>query len=304
MLTLAGAGATRRALTKEMIQNLRVPFPPLADQRAIGSFLGSLDDKIELNRRMNSTLEQIAQGLFKSWFVDFNPVRAKREGRWKKGESLPGMPADMWDLWPSEFEDSELGEIPTGWTVLSLASVGCFLNGLACQRYPPKGQEWLPVLKIAELRAGSVKGADHASTSVPPEYVVDDGDLVFSWSGSLEVRFWHGGKAVLNQHLFKITSDRFPLWFCYGWILEHIDEFRAIASDKATTMGHIQRHHLQDALIAVPPPNIVAACDRMMAPEIEAITSNESQVRTLALLRDTLLPKLLSGEIRVPIDVG
>ena len=279
-----------------------VPIPPLPEQRAIARVLGSLDDKIDLNRRMNQTLEEICRALFKFWFVDFGPVRAKAEGRWKKGESLPGMPADMWDLWPSEFEESEIGEIPKGWRTEPLSETARFLNGIACQRYPAEDGFGIPVLKIAELRRGNTLGADRASPSLPSDYLVQDGDLIFSWSGSLEVKFWYGGQAVLNQHLFKVTSKRFPLWLCFHWILGHLESFRRIAAGKATTMGHIQRHHLDDALAVVPPRDLVAVCDRTIGHFLSEVKVGEEQSGTLAKLRDALLPKLLSGEIRVKVD--
>ena len=96
------------------------------------------------------------------------------------------------------------------------------------------------------------KGGDKASRDIPEEYIIHDGDLLFSWSGSLEVVVWYGGDGALNQHLFKVTS-RYPQWFIYGWLLEHLPEFRAIAAAKATTMGHIQRRHLTEAAVVVPP---------------------------------------------------
>ncbi|MDW7979607.1 MAG: restriction endonuclease subunit S [Verrucomicrobiales bacterium] len=123
LLSLAAAGATRPALTKRMIESLDVLVPPLPEQRAIAHILGTLDDKIELNRRMSQTLEQMARALFKAWFVDFEPVRAKMEGRWRRGQSLPGMPADTYDLWPARLVPSELGEIPEGWGVGSFSTI-------------------------------------------------------------------------------------------------------------------------------------------------------------------------------------
>ena len=106
---------------------------------------------------------------------------------------------------------------------------------------------------LAQLRAGSAKGAEQANTRVPPDYVIDDGDLIFSWSGSLLVELWCGGKGALNQHLFKVTSAKAPKWFCFQWLRYYLPDFQAIAADKATTMGHIRRHHLTEALVVVPP---------------------------------------------------
>ena len=123
LLSWAGSGGTRNALTKGMIESLEISLPPLPKQRAIAHVLGTLDDKIELNRRMNETLEEMARALFKSWFVDFDPVRAKMEGRWRRGQSLPGLPAEHYDLFPDRLMDSELGVIPEGWNVKALGEV-------------------------------------------------------------------------------------------------------------------------------------------------------------------------------------
>jgi len=271
-----------------------------AEQRAIAHILGTLDDKIELNRRMNETLEEIARAIFKSWFVDFDPVRAKIEGRWRRGESLPGLPAHLYDLFPDRFRDSELGEIPEGWEVRALAGIGRFLNGLALQKHPPQGDRSLPVIKIAQLRSGDTRGADRASPDLDPQYVVDDGDVLFSWSGSLDCVLWTGGKGALNQHLFKVTSTEFRTWFLYLWITQHLDDFRHIAAGKATTMGHIQRHHLSDAKVVVPARDTLKAADDALSPLVERIITTRTESRTLAALRDALLPKLISGELRLP----
>ena len=280
-------------------RRMHITLPPLPEQRAIAHILGTLDDKIELNRRTSETLEQMARALFKAWFVDFEPVRAKMEGRWRRGESLPGLPAHLYDLFPDRLVDSELGEIPEGWGVKGLDEIARFLNGLALQKYPPTDNRSLPVIKIAQLRAGNTSGADQASADISPEYVVDDGDILFSWSGSLECVVWTGGKGVLNQHLFKVSSDGYPRWLCYFAVHMHLEDFRRIAAGKATTMGHIQRHHLSDARLAVPPVALLGIMDSYISPTFEAFWKQNLESRTLAALRDTLLPKLISGALRV-----
>lgn len=288
-------------ISPSQIRAYRFLLPSIEEQRAIAHLLGTLDDKIELNRRANETLEAMARALFKAWFVDFEPVRTKLEGRWQRGQSLPGLPAHLYDLFPDRLVESELGEIPEGWEMRSLDSIANYLNGLALQKFPPASEtEFLPVIKIAQLRAGSVVGADRASTQIQPEYVVVDGDVLFSWSGSLEVEVWNGGRGALNQHLFKVTSDVMPKWFYFFATRHHLPDFRAIAAAKATTMGHIQRKHLTDARIAVAPPECMETLDAVIAPIFDQTIHNAQQSRSLAQLRDTLLPKLISGELRVP----
>ncbi len=285
---------------KTALANFTFKLPPIEEQRAIAHILGTLDDKIELNRKQNETLEAMAQAIFKAWFVDFEPVRAKMEGRWQRGQSLPGLPAHLYDLFPDRLVESELGEIPEGWKMRSLDSIANYLNGLALQKFPPESEtEFLPVIKIAQLRAGNTNGADKASAQIKPDYVVVDGDVLFSWSGSLEVEVWNGERGALNQHLFKITSNEVPKWFYFFATRHHLPDFRAIAAGKATTMGHIQRKHLADARIAVAPPESIKKFDALISPQFNQMISNAKQSRTLAQLRDTLLPKLISGELRV-----
>jgi type I restriction enzyme S subunit len=285
--------STRASLNEEMLARLSIAVPPVNVQGAIGRILKSLDDKIELNRCMNETLEAIARALFKSWFVDFDPVRAKAEGR------DSGLPQPLAELFPDEFQESESGEIPKGWELRALDEIARFLNGLALQKFPPTNGSSLPVIKIAQLRAGQVVGADQASADIEADYIVEDGDVLFSWSGSLECVLWAGGRGALNQHLFKVTSDRYPKWLYYLWIHQHLDDFRHIAAGKATTMGHIQRHHLSAAKVMIPPDALLDRMDEIISPTVESAWKRRIQSRTLAALRDALLPKLISGELSV-----
>ncbi|MDR6213629.1 restriction endonuclease subunit S [Paracidovorax wautersii] len=297
----SATGTTVKHTAPGRIESFATRIPPIEEQRAIAHILGTLDNKIELNRRANETLEAMARTLFKAWFVDFEPVRAKMDGRWKRGESLPGLPAHLYDLFPDRLVESELGEIPEGWEMRSLDSIANYLNGLALQKFPPESEtEFLPVIKIAQLRAGNTNGADKASTQIKPEYVVVDGDVLFSWSGSLEVEVWNGGRGALNQHLFKVTSTEVPKWFYFFATRHHLPDFRTIAAGKATTMGHIQRKHLTDARIAVAPMESMKKFDAVIASQFDQLMSNAQQSRSLAQLRDTLLPNLISGELRLP----
>ena len=287
----AGHGTGR--LVTDTLQRMPVHLAPLAEQKAIAAVLGALDDKIELNRRMNATLEAMARALFQSWFVDFDPVRSKLDGR------PPAALGPAAALFPEHLEETAIGHTPKGWEVRSLDKTAHYLNGLALQKYPPGDGPTFPVIKIAQLRKGDSVGADRCNTDLTPNYIVRDGDVLFSWSGSLEVELWCGGPGALNQHLFKVTSPEFPKWFYYLWTLYHLDEFRLIAADKATTMGHIQRGHLTAAKVLIPPRPLLDAMTRTMSPLIDQLTTNRIQSRTLATLRDTLLPKLLSGELSV-----
>ena len=292
LLALASTGATRNALTKAMIESLVIQTPLVEEQRAIAHILGTLDDKIELNHRRNQTLEDMARALFKDWFVDFGPVRAKMEGR------EPYLPEEIWQLFPERLD--EQGK-PKGWDERPLDEIADFLNGLALQKFPVTDHEnSLPVIKIAELRNGISSKSDRASRDVPAKYIIKDGDFLFSWSGSLLAKIWTEGEGALNQHLFKVSSAHYPMWFVSHWVYNHLEEFQAIAASKATTMGHIQRGHLKDAKTLCPPARALTAMGVVIAPLVEQAIRHELESRTLAQLRDTLLPKLISGELRVP----
>lgn len=283
-------GAVQQHFNVSSARQIRFQLPSIAEQDRILRVLGALDEKIELNRRMNETLEAMARAIFKDWFIDFGPTRAKMEDR------APYLAPDIWSVFPDRLD--EKGN-PEGWRAKPLDQIADFLNGLALQKYPPNGDDTLPVIKIAQLRAGSVGSADRASTEVPSEYIVEDGDVLFSWSGSLLNRVWTAGRGALNQHLFKATSDQFPNWFYYHWIAEHMPSFQATAASKATTMGHIQRHHLTQAATVVGTPPVMKAADRLIAPLFDRQIANDLESRSLAATRDLLLPKLMSGEVRI-----
>lgn len=243
------------------IRSIDILLPELEEQRAIASVLSSLDDKIDLLHRQNSTLEALAETLFRQWFVE---------------------------------------EVKEEWEEKSLSGIATFLNGLACQKYLPKNEiDKLPVLKIKELRNGFAEDRDWATTEVKDEYIVENGDVIFAWSASLMVKIWDGEKCVLNQHLFKVTSDKYPKWFFYYWCKLHLQNFISISESHATTMGHIKRGDLDEALVVIPSKSELNKMDATMAPLLDKVISNNIKLRTLSNFRDTLLPKLMSGEVRV-----
>ena len=287
------SGSAQLVLNTKAIAKVVVPVPPEDVALSIGLFLKTIDDRIALLRETNATLEAIAQVLFKSWFVNFDRVHAKQDGRMPEG-----MVEATEALFPDSFEESELGQVPRGWRVQSLDEIATYLNGLALQKFPPTETSWLPVIKIAQLRKGDTVGADRAGRTIKSEYIVRDGDVLFSWSGSLEVAIWCGGEGALNQHLFKVTSDRFPKWFYYLWTKHHLENFRQIAASKATTMGHIQRGHLSQARVVVPPDEVIRVFDGLFGSLLERSISTILKAKNLAALRDTLLPRLISGQLR------
>ena len=253
-------GSTVMHLSVKAVPNMEINLPPLDQQKKIANILGSLDEKIELNRRMNETLEQLGQALFRHYFVDNPEVKS--------------------------------------WGKKPLDEIANFLNGLAMQKYPKiNGQRTLPVIKIREMSSGITDSTDIASANIPEEYIVHDGDLLFSWSGTLMVKFWSGGDGALNQHLFKVTSDKYPEWLYYYWTKYYLGQFISIAKSKATTMGHIQRKHLKQAEVIIP-PNIEEMTSKFTS-IIDQIKTNLFEINSLVNIRSSLLPKLISGEIEV-----
>ena len=255
-------GSTMPIINKSTFERLAFAIPDLETQKKIADILGTIDEKIELNRQMNETLEQMGQALFRHYFID-NPEAEK-------------------------------------WEEKSLDEIANFLNGLAMQKYPKvDGEPTLPVIKIREMSSGITANTDIASANISEQYIVHSGDLLFSWSGTLLVKFWSEGDGALNQHLFKVTSDTYPEWLYYYWTKHHLDDFISTAKAKATTMGHIQRKHLKQAKVLVPDVATMRKIGEQIQPLIDAGKENAQQIQTLTTLRDTLLPRLISGKVKV-----
>lgn len=272
-------GSAIPTLSQKNLANLKINVPKeVDDQRRIASILSSLDRKIELNNKINADLEEMAQAIFKNWFVDFEPFK------------------------DGKFLDSELGMIPEGWKVGRLTEIASYMNGLAMQKFPPENNEdSLPVLKIKELGQGFCgTDSDRCSCNIKDECKIHNGDVIFSWSGTLLVDVWCGGDCGLNQHLFKVTSKDYPKWFYYYWTKHHLQEFVHIAKDKAVTMGHIKRGHLEEAMVAIPDNDSMEKAHELFEPILSKMISLRLESSRLSLLRDTLLPRLMSGELEVP----
>ncbi len=199
------------------------------------------------------------------------------------------------------FNEKIINADNTNWQTTNLVAIANFLNGIAIKKYPPREDTInLPALKIKELRQGFCDdNSDLCSTSVDNKYFIHNGDLIFSWSGSLMIDFWCGGNCILNQHLFKVTSKKYDSWFYYSWIKYHLEHFTNVASSMATTMGHIKRKDLQDAYVIIPPNEMYITLTNILEPICRSIIANRIENNSLILLRDTLLPKLMSGEIDV-----
>lgn len=257
-------GSVVNNLKSDTIKAIKIDLPTLVEQKRIAEVLSMFDDKIKCNEEINKNLLKQAQTIFTEEFL-----------------SLDG--------------------IPEGWSESSLLGIANYINGLAMQKFRPSDDEQgLPVLKIKELRQGSCDAnSERCSLSIKPEYIVHDGDVIFSWSGSLLVDFWCGGTCGLNQHLFKVTSTDYDKWFYFAWTNHHLQKFTAIAADMATTMGHIKREELAKSRVLIPSNSDYERIGGLLAPLYNLVISNRIENSKLATIRDTLLPKLMSGEVDV-----
>lgn len=263
---LAGrsTGTTVIGLRQPELMKCIIHIPSGENQHRIASILASIDAKISSNQKINDNLYAQAKAIFDNHFINIDAI-------------------------------------PAGWRKGNLLDIANYLNGLAMQKFRPQGNEiGLPVLKIKELRQGSCDDSSElCSLSIKPEYIIHDGDVVFSWSGSLLVDIWCGGTCGLNQHLFKVTSDVYDKWFYYLWTAHHLARFIAIAADKATTMGHIKREELAKAEVLIPCEEDYTSLNSIMQPIFELIISNRIESRKLAAFRDELLPKLMLSLIHI-----
>ena len=257
-------GATMPSINTKLLGEVVVTFPELEQQKRISGILSAIDSKIEVNQKINDNLYAQVKAIFSENFLN-------------------------------------LDFLPDGWKTGNLLDIADYLNGLAMQKYRPKdGETGLPVLKIKELRQGICDAnSELCSPSIKSEYIIHDGDIIFSWSGSLLVDIWCGGTCGLNQHLFKVTSNNYDKWFYYLWTAHHLDRFIAVAADKATTIGHIKREELEKAEVIIPSKCDYKRISTLKKPLFDLIISNRIENRKLTALRNTLLPKIMSGEIDV-----
>lgn len=257
-------GSAQPKLNQANLLSIIIRLPLLRKQQYIANFISMFDDKIELNRRINENLEQQAQALFNYYFIEHSEILG-------------------------DYEKGNLTEIAT------------YTNGLPMQKFRPQDEEkGMPVLKIKELGQGQTdNSSDICSENIANEYKVTNGDVIFSWSGTLMVKVWCGGLCGLNQHLFKVTSEKYPKWYYYFWTKFHLNKFIRIAQDKAVTMGHIRRGDLESSEVLVPKMDILAKLNEIINPIFNQIIGIECENRNLAQLRDTLLPRLMSGELAI-----
>ena len=271
-------------------QILRYEMPILScSEESIGTFFLNLDQKIRLNEQINQNLEAMAKQLYDYWFVQFDFPN-------EEGKPYKSSGGEM--LWNEKLKR----KIPVGWHCGNLFEIAVFTNGLACQKFRPKDNEVpLPVIKIREMHDGISVDTEKVTSNIPESVKVYNGDVLFSWSASLEVMLWAYGLGGLNQHIFKVTSaNDFPKPFYYFQLLDYVDVFKKMAEARKTTMGHITQDHLQQSTIAIPDNKDIAdKFEELISPIFKQIVKLQEEISNLIKQRDELLPLLMNGQITI-----
>lgn len=265
-----------------------IEYLPLEKQNQIVASLASIDEKIKVNRQINDNLEAMAKQLYDYWFVQFD--FPNEEGKPYKSSSG----AMVWN-------DKLKREIPKGWHCGTLLDIAEYTNGLACQKYRPTDENKLPVIKIKEMHDGLSVDTEWVKADIPDDVKVYDGDVLFSWSASLEVMLWAYGNGGLNQHIFKVTSKNgYPRSFYFYQLVHYIGVFKQMAEARKTTMGHITQDHLRQSTIVLPPDvDIANKLEEKLCPIFDAIVKNNQEIMALTKQRDELLPLLMNGQATV-----
>ena len=301
-------GSAQPQLPIRDINRIELPLPPLEDQRAIALILGTLDDKIELNRKQSATLEAMARALFNAWFVDFEPVRAKLDGRWQRGQSLPGLPGHLYDVFPDRLVESELGEIPEGWRHSTIGEEVTVCGGSTPSTKEPEfwegGQHcWatpkdlsalkFPVLLDTDRKITDAGLAKISSGLLPVGTVLLSSRAPIGYLAIAEV------PTAINQGFIAMKCDgTLPNVFVLPWCRESMDAI--VGNANGSTFQEISKNNFRPLRVVVPSDPVLTSFTRSAGSLYRQLAENERESRSLARLRDTLLPKLISGELRVP----
>ena len=278
----------RQRVNENTLKTLELPIPEPQTQQSIAAVLSALDKKIALNKQINVRLEEMAKTLYDYWFVQFDfPDASGKPYKSSGGEMV--------------FDETLKRKIPKGWEVKSLWKIAKYFNGLALQKYRPENEldDFLPVIKIREMNEGVSSNTERAKTNIPKEAIIDDGDILFSWSATLEIKIWSQGKGALNQHIFKVTSSEYPKYFFYFELLNYLKHFKMIADLRKTTMGHITQDHLKQAYICIPSQPLLEKLEKIVTPIFQKMLITQKQNHQLTQLRDFLLPMLMNGQVSV-----
>ena len=277
------------ALPRIILKNfgeIKVIYKNLKEQSNISKILIDLDTKIELNNKINAELEAMAKLIYDYWFVQFDfPDQNGKPYKSSGGKMV--------------YNNELKREVPEEWEIGTLLEIADFQNGLACQKYRPISKDFLRVIKIKDMKEGFSAKTEKVRADVPDKIKIFNGDILFSWSASLEVIQWSGGEGALNQHIFKVTSEKYPKSYYYFELLNYLQHFKMMADLRKTTMGHITQEHLKQSRIVIPPKKIINQLDGVINPILKKVNKNKIENQKLAELRDWLLPMLMNGQVKV-----
>ena len=281
------SGSHKRISPADLLE-IPVKLPSMPEQKAIGKILSDIDRKIALNKAINHNLAAMAKQLYDYWFVQFDFPNQDGKPYKSSGGKM---------VWNEKLKR----EIPERWGTGSLLDIAVYTNGLACQKFRPINDNRLPVIKIKEMHDGITSETEYVRGDIPEANKIYDGDVLFSWSASLEIMLWSYGLGGLNQHIFKVTSKNgYPRSFYFYQLTDYIGHFKKIAEARKTTMGHITQDHLQQSIIPLPLTNDIAnKLEQKLCPIFNAIISNNQEIISLTKQRDELLPLLMNGQVTI-----
>lgn len=279
-------GSQTKFLTKPILNSITIRNLPESDQKRVSHTLKIIDQKIALNNKINAELEGMAKLIYDYWFIQFDfPDENGKPYKSSDGKMVRC--------------DQLKRDIPEGWGATSLWNIANYFNGLAMQKHRPTGGAYLPVIKIREMGEGFNKGTERAKTDLPSAAIVENGDILFSWSATLEVMVWAGGRGALNQHIFKVTPLEHTKSWVYFQLRNYLAHLKMMAELRKTTMGHITQDHLKQSRVIDPPSEHLQKFDELVSPMLQQQVELKKQNQELANLRDWLLPMLMNGQVTV-----
>lgn len=268
-----------------VVKAINIELPDIEMQKKVGKVLAKIDDKIQINNMVSNELESMAKTIYDYWFLQFDFPDENGKPYKSSGGRM---------VWNEELKR----EIPEGWSVGNLYDIADFINGLACQKFRPiSNDKKLPVIKIAEMHDGITSSTEFVRDDIPEKHIISDGDILFSWSATLETMIWFGGKAGLNQHIFKVIPKNYEKYYVYMQLSAYIINFVQMAEARKTTMGHINTDHIKQSRIILPPQNIVSKYNNVVNDAFSKIVANNEENREMKSLRDFLLPLLMNGQV-------
>lgn len=285
-LVSLSSGSARNNLSQEGIGNLTLFAPKTKDeQEHLIRILRYIDSKIENNNKINAELESLAKTIYDYWFLQFEFPNEEGKPYKSSGGKM---------VWNEKLNRM----IPDGWKDGNLYDIAEFTNGLACQKHRPiKNNQRLLVIKIKEMHNGFTSETEWVRDDIPQKYVIEDGDILFSWSATLETIIWTGGQGALNQHIFKVSEKNCAKYYVFMQLAEYVKNFVAMAEARKTTMGHITSDHLNQSRIVLPCTKVIDSFEKKVTPLFTSIIKNKQESIELSKLRDFLLPMLLNGQV-------